>query len=67
MQNRFGNIELDVAPIVFWRLRGFVSSDELYFFFHSLISAGMEAGDGRSWQFVEVGYVGICQLTHVIG
>ena len=69
MQNRFGNMELSVAPTVSCRLWDFVSSDESHFFFHSLTSA-----DFRRWgwqasaiTFLDVGYVLVCQLANVIG
>ena len=50
IRKRFGSVELGVAIIVFCRLLGFVSFDKSHFFYHSLASAGTDAGDGRSLQ-----------------
>ena len=50
MQNKFGNMELDVALICSCRLWNFVSSDESHFFFYVLTLADMDDGDGRSWR-----------------
>ena len=41
-------MSMEVALIVSCKLRGFGFSDEYHFFFHSLISAGMDTEGGRS-------------------